>query len=130
MKWFSAALVSAVLFSAAAADVTKGGFGAAKDGAPKKTEERQTEQKPKRTSYPFYGTLDSVNVKEKIITLRGKEKNRVIAYGSDTRILRNNAPAKVGEAQPGERVSGSVQKDASGKELALTIRLGSNPLKK
>jgi hypothetical protein len=107
-------------------DVTKGGFGAEKDGSPRKTE-RKSEAAPKTPSYPFYGTLDSVDLKEKTITLRGKKKNRVLVCTSESRIFKNGTSATLADAVPGERVSGSVHKNSEGKEVVMTVRFGTKP---
>lgn len=121
LGWFIAA---ACLVSVATADVTKGNFGAAKPDQSQPKLERKAETKTKRTSYPFYGTLDSVNPAEKTITLKGKSKNRIILFTSQTRVHKGNSKAKIQDGLPGERVSGSVQKNAEGKEEAITIRFG------
>jgi hypothetical protein len=110
-------------------DVRKGGFGAEKEGSPSKTE-RKSDAAPKRSSYPFYGTLDSVDLKEKTITLRGKKKNRVLVCTSESRFFKNGASATLADAVPGERISGSVHKNSEGKEVALTIRFGTKPASK
>ena len=110
------------LWSADAADVTKGGFGAARDGEKIETVEPKAEAKNNGRTYPFYGTLDSVDAKEKTVTLRGKKKNRVILFTSKTRVQKDGSNAKIEELVPGVRVSGSVRKNADGKEEAVTIR--------
>lgn len=112
------------LHASAPADVTKGNFGAARPEDSQRKVEANPEQKEKRTTYPFYGTLDSVNSSEKTITLKGKKKNRIILFTSDTRIQKGNTKAKITDGVPGERVSGSVKKTADGKEEAVTIRFG------
>jgi hypothetical protein len=126
MKLLLFAIISLLTMDAGYADVTKGEFGAEKEA---KSVERKTDASPKRTTYPFYGTLDSVDAKQKTITLRGKKKNRVILFTSESRIFRNGAVASLGDCVPGERVSGSVRKNAEGKEEALTIRFGAKDSK-
>jgi hypothetical protein len=113
-------LGGALLWSASAADVTKGEFGAAREG--EKVERKSEAKSSAAPTYPFHGTLDSVNTKEKTVTLKGKQKNRVILFTSATRVQKDGANAKIQELVPGERVSGSVRKNAEGKEEALTIR--------
>jgi hypothetical protein len=109
-------IIAASAITLSFADVTKGNFGAARPADP--------EPKQKRTTYPFYGTLDSINTAEKSITLRGKKKNRVILVTSQTRIFKGNSRASIQSGTPGERVSGAVQKNADGKEEAVSIRFG------
>ena len=122
-------LGAALATATAGADVTKGEFGAAKpDETPKKTE-RKSEPGNKAPTYPFYGTLDAVDAKEKSITLRGKKKNRVILFTSETRFSKDGASASLTDGVPGERVSGSVRKNAFGKEEAVTIRFGAKASK-
>jgi hypothetical protein len=122
-------IITLLVLNASAADVTKGGFGAEKETIPKKAEGK-SETKSKRSSYPFYGTLDSVDAKEKTISLRGKKKNRVILCTSESRFFKNGAAATLADCVPGERVSGSVRKNAEGKEEALTVRFGVKPASK
>jgi hypothetical protein len=123
MMLSGALLWSATFFgSALGADVTKGEFGAAREEESVEKVERKPAAKSNARTYPFYGTLDSVDVKEKTVTLRGKKKNRVILFTSDTRVQKDGSYAKIHELTPGERVSGSVRKNADGKEEAVTIR--------
>lgn len=105
------------------ADVTQGGFGAAKNSEEEKSSSRSAPES-KRATYPFYGTLDSVDAAEKVITLRGKKKNRTIRLTAETRIQKNGAEAKLTDAAAGERVSGSVRKNADGLEEAVSVRFG------
>ena len=118
MKIRAMILSGTLVLCAAAADVTKGEFGAAREG-------EQTEKAKARSNartYPFYGTLDAVDEKKKTVTLKGKQKNRVILFTSGTRVQKDGTNAKIQELLPGERVSGSVRKNAEGKEEAVTIR--------
>ena len=126
MRLLLLGIISLLAVRAGYADVTKGEFGAEKEA---KSVERKAGSSPKRTTYPFYGTLDSVDAKERTITLRGKKKNRVILFTSESRVFRNGTVASLADSIPGERVSGSVRKNAEGKEEALTIRLGAKDSK-
>ena len=124
MKHFVAILALASLVSIQGADVTKGNFGAGKDAGAQPKTERKSEGKARTATYPFYGTLDSTDAKQKTITLRGKKKNRVILVTDDTRIQKIGASVTLQDGTPGERVSGSVRKNAAGQEEAVTIRFG------
>lgn len=129
--WIAIAAIGLALISARG-DVTKGEFGAAKaDEAPRKnsttSDVKETNSASKRSTYPFHGNLDSVDKNEKNLTLRGKKKNRVILLTSETRIQRDGVKAKLEDAKPGERVSGSVRKNAEGKEEAVTVNLKGEP---
>jgi len=68
--------------------------------------------------------LDSIDAEKKILTLRGKKKNRVIQLTAETRFQRDGAKAKLQDGKPGERVSGSVRKNPEGNEEAVTVRFG------
>ena len=107
------------------ADVTTGGFGAEKDPgarteASKESSKEQTDSK--RTSYPFHGTLATIDSAGSSVTLEGKKKPRVIAVTPETRVFRNGAKAKLGEGIAGERVTGTVRRNAAGQEEAITLR--------
>jgi hypothetical protein len=127
MKLLGLMLAGGVAFIASAADVKKGEFGAARGDEEKKVERRteRSETAQKRVTYPFYGTLEAVDSKEKTLTLRGKKKNRVILFSSETRIQKDGV--NIHQARPGERVSGLVRKNAEGKEEAVSIRFGAKP---
>ena len=122
MKFHGFLLVACLFTTNTFADVTEGGFGADRPVTPR-TEEK-SETKSKRKTYPFHGTLDSVDPAAMTILLRGSKKKRVILFTSDTRIRRNEAAARIQDAVPGERVTGSVHKDSTGKEVAVSIRFG------
>lgn len=122
-------LVQVLAFALATslADVTKGGFGAEKDSKPRTESESNTSKEPKdskRNSYPFHGTLDAIDSSGTSLTLEGKKKPRVIAITADTRIFRDGAKAKLKDGVAGERVTGTVRRNASGQEEAITIRFG------
>ena len=127
-------LLTAVLLSAlstALADVTKGEFGAKASqasqpaAATSKTESAtETPSQTKRNSYPFHGTLASVDSSGKSLSLAGKQKPRVILVTSDTRFFRDGVKVKLSDAVAGERVTGTVRKNAAGQEEALTVRYG------
>jgi hypothetical protein len=122
MKTWAMILGAALLWSANSADVTKGEFGAARDAERIEKVERKSAATSKSPTYPFYGTLDSADVKEKPVTLRGKKKTRVILFTSETRVQKDGTYAKIEDLVSGERVSGSVRKNVQGKEEAVTIR--------
>ena len=116
------------------ADVTKGQFGA--NASQKATANAKTEpasespKQTKRNSYPFHGTLASVDSSGKSLSLAGKQKARVILITSETRFFRDGAKVKISDAIAGERVTGTVRKNAAGQEEALTVRYGGTPPRK
>ena len=70
--------------------------------------------------------MDSIDTEKKILTLRGKKKNRVIHLTAETRFQRDGVKAKLQDGKPGERVSGSVRKNSEGNEEAVTVKFGGN----
>src|ERR1043165_8192936 len=105
-----------VTFTAQALDVTNGNFKAAAPATEKPAPKSSTKQKSAakaRSTYPFYGALASADASS--IILKGKIKNRPILVNSETRIERNGASATLADVTAGERVSGTVRKNADGK---------------
>lgn len=101
-------------------EVVKGEFGAAgKSGRPAPKRSSRVESK----TYPFHGTLASVDPRGASISLQGKEKLRVILLTPNTRVTRNQTNAPISQAKAGERVTGSVRKNAAGAEEASTVRI-------
>lgn len=99
----------------AAADVKSGNFGAEAPGTRAKSTGHV------RRSYPFSGEIESHDAKT--LTLKGKKKNRVILLTPETRFVKNGSAAKAGDLSKGLQVSGSVRKNAEGKEEALQVNL-------
>lgn len=123
-RWLLAQLLAFAL-TASFADVTKGGFGAEKDSKPGTESETNTPKEPKdskRNSYPFHGTLSTTDSSGMSLTLEGKKKPRVIAVTAETRIFRDGEKAKLKDGVAGERVTGTVRRNAAGQEEAITVR--------
>jgi hypothetical protein len=118
----------------ALADVTKGEFGAhAAQPATIDSKSPPATEGPKQTkrnSYPFHGTLASIDSSGKRLSLAGKEKSRVILITAETRFFRDGKKVKLGDALAGERVTGAVRKNSAGQEEALTVRYGGAPPRK
>ena len=116
----------AITANSGAQSATNGNFGAAR-----KVEEAKPRPPPapaqRVKSYPFRGELDSVAADGLSLKMRGKTKPRIILVSSETRTWRGEATATLQDAQPGERVTGSVFRNEQGKEQALTVRLGGKP---
>ena len=128
MKTIIAAVVLVcAIVGAQAQDLGAGNYGAARKAAAAK--EAPAKPASKTKSYPFHGTLDSVNGDGTSLTLRGKTKQRVIMVSPRTRILRGETKATLKQAIPGERITGSVFRNDDGKEQALTVRLGGKQVK-
>jgi hypothetical protein len=128
MNWFSwnksgvrALMTSAfMVISVSAHDVQTGNFGAETSALPAKSTAKSTSH-GKRNSYPFSGDIESHDAKS--LTLKGQKKSRVLILTPETRVLKNGASARLADATSGQRVSGSVRKNANGKEEAVTINL-------
>ena len=120
-------IICAVIFAVGVcgADLSKGEFGAARTDAVETASAAAEKPKPKRSSrnsYPFHGTLDSIDAEKQTITLKGKKKNRVILLSGETRFFRSGVKAALDAARPGERITGTVRKNAEGREVAITVR--------
>lgn len=83
-----------------------------------------TAPEKKSVRLPFRGKISSVDPAAKTITLDGKVKKRVIHITSQTRIAKYGKPAKLEDAVIGEEVGGQALRLASGREEALSLRLG------
>ena len=122
-------IICAVIFAVGVcgADLSKGEFGAARTDAvniSSAAAEKPKAKRASRNSYPFHGTLDSIDAEKRTITLKGKKKNRVILLSAETRFFRSGVKAARDSATPGERVTGTVRKNSEGREVAVTVRLG------
>lgn len=111
-------------------DVISGEFGAApkvkefskpKTESPAKKKSTAAKSAPQKR-YPYHGTLKTVDPAGRSITLSGKKKDRVILVTEETNVSRDGKKSSLKEGRPGERVSGSVTKNGSGQEEALTVR--------
>jgi hypothetical protein len=103
-----------------AADVTKGDF---RGEAPKSSAGKGIKSSTKRKTYPFSGTIDTVNERDHTIVLKGKSKRRVIFTTSETRIEKDGKESSLAAAKPGDRITGTVFKNASGQEQAVKVRI-------
>ena len=119
-RFFNTLLLCAV--TVGAADVTKGGFGANNPESGTTAAEEAPATKPKRNSYPFYGTLASIDTAGKTFSLAGKKKPRIIAVTSETRFFKNGTGGKFADGIAGERVTGTLRKNSAGLEEAVTVR--------
>lgn len=120
-------ILCAVIFGVGVcgADLSKGEFGAARTDAVETASaaaEKPKAKRSSRTSYPFHGTLDSIDAEKQTITLKGKKKNRVILLSAETRFFRSGVNAARDSGTPGERVTGTVRKNGEGREVAVTVR--------
>lgn len=108
-------------------EVAKGNFGAGRkssDEAAASPARKSPVAKEKLKSYPFHGYLHAVAPDGQSLQLKGKTKQRSILISPRTRIYRGESKVTLQQAVSGERVTGSVHKNAEGREEALTVRLG------
>jgi hypothetical protein len=112
-----------LIFLTTSADVTKGDFGARKDPASPTDRPNKPSTDKNRASYPFRGTIASVDSSGKTLILVGKKKNRIILISAETRFFKDGGKTTMAETVAGARVTGTVRKNSSGQEEALTVRL-------
>lgn len=110
-----------ILMSSHGAELIDGNFGAARPSASGASVKRKETSKTGAKSYPYSGTLESVDANGKFITLKGKSKSRQIIVNADTRYTKNDRASTLNEGTPGTRVTGSVKKNDSGQEEAMTV---------
>jgi len=79
-------------------------------------------EKPVR--YPYSGKLAAFDTQRRLIAIDGRERRRVILLNDATRVTRANQPSTLETAQLGEEIAGTCARDAQGREIALTLRLG------
>lgn len=87
-----------------------------------KSELPSTERPRRRDTYPFRGIIASIDPNERILRLEGRQTRRLIRVLETTRLEREGKPAMFAEFKPGERVTGTLRRNASGVEEALLIR--------
>lgn len=93
-------------------------------GAPASTE---ADQQKKPRPYPFNGTVHAVDKQARTVTLLGKEKNRVLHFDDQTKVLKLGKPAKLDDLAAGEEVGGQLRKTEDGRELVVSLRAGPKP---
>jgi hypothetical protein len=138
MKAFLAGLVFCGWVAWAEPGVVSGEFGARRKTPSPPTNEGAATNKPAASNkqaapkgYPFHGVIDSFEADGSSLSLKGKARTRQILVGKETRISRDGKNCPLTEAISGERVTGTVFRNAEGKEQARTVRFGgTNPAKK
>lgn len=92
-----------------------------------------TTQSPKKTSshsYPFRGTVDSVDSSAKTITLDGKKSERVLHVTDDSLLEKDGKPAKLDEIASGDYAKGLLSKRDGSREILVKATFGPKPDKK
>lgn len=77
----------------------------------------------RRDTYPFRGTVASVDVEERIVILEGRQARRVIRVLETTRLEREGRPMPLETLKKGERVGGTLRRNAAGQEEATLVRV-------
>ena len=113
-----------ILISANGSELTNGNFGATRPGPLPRSIKSRKETTGASKSYPFSGTVESVDPKGQFIILKGKSKTRRILVNSKTKFLKADHPAILADALSGQHVSGAVRKNEAGQEEAITVHIG------
>lgn len=85
--------------------------------------------KPKRTTYPFYGTVESVGAGT--VSLKKKEGVRVLKSDAKTSIQVNGKEGTLADVKPGYYAHGTAHKDSTGEEILGKVKFDTEaPAKK
>lgn len=115
-------------YTTSGSEITNGNFGAARTPVvPRSGSKTRSENRNGVKSYPYYGTLDSVDPAGKFLLLKGKSKSRQILISPETKIWKEDQKALLKDGQPGNYVSGSVHKTPEGREEAGSVRFAEKP---
>ena len=87
-------------------------------------------KKPSGSTYPFRGTVESVNLNTRTITLEGKKSERVLHVTADTTLEKDGKPAKLEEVAPGDYAKGLVNRPDGTREILVKATLGPKPDRK
>jgi hypothetical protein len=77
----------------------------------------------RRDTYPFRGVIAEVDAKAGKVELRGRQTRRVLLLTKTTRIEKGGAPALLEDLEPGERVGGTLRRNAQGAEELVLLRV-------
>ena len=83
--------------------------------------------RPKRDTYPFRGTVGSVDPAAMTLVLEGKQAKRIVQLTGQTRFEKDGAPVGVEVVKAGDHVGGTLRKTSEGREEALLVRIGPKP---
>lgn len=115
-----------VVFTLTASILTMPPCVSAQDGKPGAS---QAEKAKKPRPYPFHGKVGSVDLEKKSFTIHGKERSRTFYLTDETKIVKDDKPAKFDELKVGEEVAGQVLPDEDGKLELVSLRIGPKPEK-
>ncbi|MBX3744071.1 MAG: hypothetical protein KF833_02070 [Verrucomicrobiae bacterium] len=77
----------------------------------------------RRDTYPFRGTIARVDLEERTVILEGRQARRVIRVLETTRLEREGRPMTLETLKQGERVGGTLRRNAAGQEEATLVRV-------
>ncbi len=78
----------------------------------------------KQNRFPFRGKIAAIDLKEKTITLAGKERNRTFRVSDEAKITKDGKAAKLDEFAVGDEIGGLVSKNAAGQNEVISLRAG------
>jgi hypothetical protein len=70
--------------------------------------------------YPFKGVVTGVDTNGMTFTLKGKDADRTIRIGSQSRYQHGGKPATVSDVHVDDRVTGQLKKNAAGHEVLVS----------
>lgn len=107
-----------------AADAKKPAKEAEKPAAKEKEKPAEKEEGAvKKTTYPLYGQVVSVN--NSTLTIKGGEgkEDRKFSVNADTILMKGDKPATIEDIKEGQWVGGSIDKAAEGHDKVLKLNL-------
>jgi hypothetical protein len=78
--------------------------------------------RPKRETYPFRGTVGSVDPAAMTLVLEGKQSKRIVQLTARTRIEKDGATTPLESVKAGDVVGGTLRKTPEGREEAILVR--------
>jgi len=79
--------------------------------------------KAKRDTYPFYGTVASVDTAANTVSLQKKQGVRVLQTDASTTLQMNGKPVTLSAIQPGNYLHGTLHKNAGGQEVIHSTKI-------
>jgi hypothetical protein len=96
--------------------------GSAASAQTKPTDATET-AKPKRDWYPFYGTVAAVDARDKTVSLKKKEGERVLQTDAKTTLEQDGKPATLTDIKAGNYIHGKLHKEGGKEEYILDAKI-------
>ncbi|MBI4664525.1 MAG: hypothetical protein HY735_37505 [Verrucomicrobia bacterium] len=112
-------LLALALFAASATTTVFGG-----EAAPKQPAAPAAAKKKQPARQAVQGIVKAIDKTAMTLSVESKGKLRTIHMTSRTRLSKAGQPATFGDAAVGDEVTAQIQKNASGEEEAISLRLG------